>query len=240
MRLPPVLAVAVAVAVAGSLALPPPESARAEAPASRFSFHVPDGWTDLSPTAPPANFAIAPKPLLDTIRARPRPMAFYAFDLTSGDDGFMENVNANLIAGAEPITADTIAAAFRDVENGLAQVGGRYEKLEQSTVEIDGVTVGRAVGLMHLGPIVSKQLAYLLPGDGQSAILTYSSTPEAFPRYLPIFEAAARKTKGLKAPQSFWGRILRSAGRGALFGGLASAVAVTIVGLLRRRKQRAA
>jgi len=224
--------------VALTLVAPVPAPAHAEAPASRFSFHVPAGWTDLSPTAPQANFALVPKPLLDTIRARP--MAFYAFDLTSGDDGFMENVNANIISGAEPITTGTLEAAFRDVESGLAQVGGRYEKLEQSTVEIDGVTVGRAVGIMHLGPIVSKQLAYLLPGDGQSAILTYSSTPEAFPRYLPIFEEAARQTKGLKAPQSFWGRILRSAGRGALFGGLASAVAVILFGLIRRRKQRAA
>jgi hypothetical protein len=230
--------VAAAAAVAVAAALPPATRAHADAPTSRFTFHVPAGWTDLSPGAPEANFAAVPKPLLDTIRARP--MAFYAFDLTSGDDGFLENVNANVVVGAEPITPAIVAAALRDVDNGLRAMGGRYESLEQSTVEIDGVTVGRAVGVMHLGPIVSKQLAYLLPGDDQSAIVTYSSTPEAFDRYLPIFEDAVRKTRGLEPPSTFWGRVLRSAGRGALFGGIASAIAVTLFGLVRRRRARAA
>jgi hypothetical protein len=124
-----------------------------------------------------------------------------------------------------------------DAEVRKEAPGFSYKTLDRRLVKIAGVDCGRIVGELDMGGAKSKQLLYLIPGGSEMAIVTYSSTPQDFPKYEPIFDAAAQATSGVTAPPSFGGRIFRSSARGALIGGIAGAIAVLIAGLFRRKKK---
>src|SRR4051812_47984850 len=92
--------------------------------AASFKFVVPPGWVDLSPGAPPENFSKLPPAVAKQIRDGG--FAFYAADLDHASDGFMENVNASVDPGTEPITqklVDEMAAHLGDeVQKQVADV----------------------------------------------------------------------------------------------------------------------
>jgi hypothetical protein len=210
-------------------------SVASAASASTFKFQVPPGWLDLSPGAPEANFAKLPPALVQQVRGGN--FAFYAADIAHADDGFMENANASLVAGTQTITQqflDQMMAQMND-EVGKQAPGMTIEVLEKKLVEINGVTCGRTVAVMKGPDLKAKQVQYVLPGQSEAAVITYSTTPEKFAEYEPVFDTAARATTGIKAPRT----VLQSAGRGALFGGIAGAVAVLAMGLVTTlRKKR--
>jgi hypothetical protein len=205
--------------------------------AASFKFRVPDGWVDLSPGAPEANFAQLPPTLAQQIKSMH--LAFYAADVAHGADGFMENVNVQVEAGATAITPSMLAELSSAMDDEIKKQGGQvtYRLLQSELVKVGGVTSGRYVGELGMGGQTIKQVGYIIPGHQQHAILTYSTTPADFDHYRPIFDAAAQATQGAEEPLDFWQRILARAAHGALWGGLAGGLGALVWGV--RRKKRA-
>jgi hypothetical protein len=200
-----------------------------------FQFQVPPGWVDLSPGAPQENFSRLPPQVVKQIREGN--FAFYAADIDHATDGFMENVNASVDHGTEPVTqklVDEMAAHMGD-EVAKQAPDVKLTVLEKNVVDLRGVPAGRLV-IELSGAMRTKQVQYLLPGVDGHAVLTYSTTPEDFARYQPIFDAAAIATGGVAEPPSSLSKIGRSAWRGALIGGLVALVMI-VAGLLAKRRK---
>ncbi len=205
--------------------------AHAQVHVSPFTFQIPPGWLNLSPGAPPENFRGLPPQVVEQARGVP----FLAMDVAGGADGFAENVNLVLVGcPAGGYSQKTMEALARHPE--LKQQGMTIR--EASTLQVGGLTAGRLLTEMSSGGVRVWQAQYHLPGGTRCAILTYSSTPEAFARYLPTFEAAARATTGLATPPGgFLSRIGSGALRGALIGGVAGAIATLLFALFRKKKK---
>jgi hypothetical protein len=72
-------------------------------------------------------------------------------------------------------------------------------------------------------------LQYIIPGRKSAAVLTFSTPKPDFDKYLPVFEASARATKGGYESGSFsWVRLVATGGLCALFG--------VSVALIRKRR----
>jgi hypothetical protein len=206
--------------------------------AASFKFHLPDGWVDLSPGAPEANFAQLPPSLAQQIKSSPR--AFYGTDVAQGADGFMANVNVQVEPGAVLVTPALLAEISSAMDEEIKKQGAQsYRLLESGLVKVGGVTSGRYVGELGMGGQIVKQVGYIIPGHEQHAILTYSTTPADFERYRPIFDAAAQATLGAEEPRDFGQRVFRSAGPGALWGGLAGGLVVLLWGSSRKKRRAA-
>lgn len=204
--------------------------------ARAFTFQVPPGWVDLSPGAPPKNFERLPPAVAAELRQGR--YAAIAMDLDHAADGFAENFNALVEPGVEPITQpllDQIAASMGSEIRRQAK-DATLKVLERGTVSLHGITCGRMVSDVQMGAMHMRQLVYLLPGEGNHAIVTYSATPATFAQYTPVFTAAIEATQGIVRPLSLLDRILRTALIGAAAGGVAGLVST----LLSRRKKRAA
>jgi hypothetical protein len=205
--------------------------------AHAFTFQVPPGWVDLSPGTPPESFAKLPPSLVKQIQAGN--FVFYAADVAHADDGFMENVNASTFPGGEKITKKLLDTLMAQIGDDLTRniPGAKLTVLETRLVEIGGVTCGRIVALLDGPGVHAKQIQYVLPGEHEAAIVTYTTVPEKFREYEPVFDAAAALTRGITEPRG----VAEAAGRGALIGGISGGVAVLLVGLfatLRKRRAR--
>jgi hypothetical protein len=209
-------------------------AARAAA-AEPFVFAIPSGWLDLSPGAPPGNFALAPPAMVAEVKSKP--FAAYAADVAHANDGFAENMNAIVNAGVMPLVTDAfVARAKAELIANMARQGVTVNVVEATATTLAGVLVARIVGDLQLGALRIRELQYLIPGDEQYAVLTYTATPETFAEYLPVFEAAATKTRGMRVLKEGldWGQV----GRSALMGGAIGGVVTLLVKLARARKGR--
>ena len=209
-----------------------PSAARA----SSFRFKVPAGWVDLSPGAPPENFKPISPEMLAQVKGQHA--AFFAADIAHGEK-FLVNVNAIVDHGTSPVTEELLQQIGGELSEGMRKQGAGFEgrMLEHRVIDIHGVICGRYVNELKIGGLPVRQVGYLLPGHDEHAIVTYSASPEQFPQYEKIFDAAAQETAGLAEPESGGSQIFKRAGRGALFGGIAGGVAVLLLGLLRRKKR---
>jgi hypothetical protein len=206
---------------------------------SGFVFEVPQGWTDLSPSAPAKNFErLAPQVLAE---ARSGRYAAYAMDLRDVEDGFAENFNAIVSRGSQAISDDLVDSVVRGISREIEnQGGGSAEVREAGVALIDGVHVGRIVADVHIGDVQTRTLMYILPGHDEHAVLTYSATPESFQRYIRVFESAASATRGLAEPSAA-SCVLFGVGRhGAMVGAVIGACAGFASGVLRRGRRRRA
>jgi hypothetical protein len=205
--------------------------------AGSFHFQSPEGWTDLSPGAPPENIAKAPPQFIADGRAAG--FVFLAADLDHADDGFMENENVLVQRLGEPVSQAYVDGVMTEVQAEHTRRGtSKFQILEQGLATIADVTVGRVVSGFESDGIDIRQVAYLIPGGDSVAIMTFSTTAAAFAAYAPAFDAAARATRGVVQVPSKLQRVLASGGRGALIGAVIG-LAVALVSLLRRKKAKA-
>ncbi len=215
--------------------------------AAEWHFPIPAGWIDLSPgkEAPPSvpQGAVAAAHLYQT----------YAIDLAGATDGYAANFSVQVLHRAtvadEASMRDFTHAATETTHRDLPQA--QLEVVEQGIVDIQGVPSLRVVANLSVPGLKLRLLQYLIPGGDTSAWVTYSATPGAFPRYLPLFEANAHAVQGAATASlgtkvvhwmkgSFLGD-LSDEDRKKLFGGVGWVVGIGVAGLLyrltRRRKQ---
>jgi hypothetical protein len=161
--------------------------------AGNFRFQVPEGWTDLSPGAPPENIAKAPPQFIADGRAAG--FVFLAADLAHADDGFLDNENVLVQRLGEPVSQAYVDGVMTEVQAEHARRSTpKFKVLEHGMTTIAEVAVGRIVSGFESDGIEIRQMAYLIPGGDSVAIMTFSTTAEAFPVYAP-----AQKGKGVGA-----------------------------------------
>jgi hypothetical protein len=173
----------------------------AVAHASHFKFATPPGWIDLGPHAPPENFA---RLLPEAARIAKNPaFAAYAMDLAHADDGFGENFNAIITPGVRRMTPSALDQLADEYTRSLH--GGPFSGTitRREVLLLHGVHVGSFTVDSTLGALRMRQLTYFFPGDGETAVVTYTATPETFEEYRPLFERAAAATVGVREPSFF-------------------------------------
>jgi hypothetical protein len=148
-----------------------------------------------------------------------------------------QKVEASFLArdaeGSAYVMANVQPGATAVTEEVLEQASNAKDK---RLLDWDGVTVGRITDEARAddGKTVGR-IIFLIPGDGEHAVLTYATAPDRLATYEKIFDNAARATKGMIQPPSFWQRILRGQGRGALLGFIGAAIALLVLRRIRTR-----
>jgi hypothetical protein len=205
----------------------------AAARADGFRFVVPQGWVDLSPTAPAKNFERLAPEMASQLRAQK--LAFFAADLDHATE-LMTNVSGTLLPGSGRITMATLDDAERHVAAEIAkQPGFAYHVMSRELVDWNGASVARFVAELDNHGHRVKQLGFMIPGATQTAMLTYATNEAEFDHYRPIFEAAARGTAGVAASPSRSSELLGVAIRAGIL--MVAVFAVLLV--VRRLRARA-
>ncbi len=223
------------VAVAVSLLLAPTWSHAAED--CSLTFSIPEGWLDLSPSAPAENFQRAPEDLMQMARSG----LFAAFAIRQSRYGDFDMLTVN-IQPALPLTEDLIEALGNRVIEQLGEADDPMKVLQSAMVEIEGIPVGR----LPLGsaPVFGKRvLVYYVPGVNCTGILMYHTNGTNFRDIGESLDASAMRTRGLSPPPDggfLLGLLVSPEKRwkfGLLFAGAVGAVATGIS--LYRKTRRA-
>jgi hypothetical protein len=216
-RLPVVLALVVA-----------PLLARAE-----LAFPVPAGWLDVSPGAPEANFANLPPQLVETLRSGK--MKAFAFDVAHASDGFTPNFNAVAVDRRLRVTQANRDEAVRTLFEGIQAQAPGARLVEHDIIEISGVNALRMVYDAEPGGMALRQMAVVVPGVPESAVVTYTALRTQFPALRSSFEAHAASIRGAEASRG----VLAAGGRGAVIGAIVGALVGGVAMLVRRRRRSA-
>jgi hypothetical protein len=211
--------VAMVAALVGGAALAAP---------SPFAFEVPPGWRDLTPGVPESNYTGVPAEVTAQIK-KTAPL-FFAADVSDLQGRFMTNVRATLVPGSGVVTDDSLAGYVRD----LKAAGARFDDTDMELDDWNGVTVGKITGELTIGDSTIAQVVYVIPGPESRVFLTYSTMPAELARYAPVFDAAARATRGAVQPVSF---LERRGVRGTLLAFIGAVIALVVI---RRAKNRRA
>jgi hypothetical protein len=161
-----------------------------------FSFQLPDGWRDLSRSAPAENF-----------RGLPPEAVLAAREANADVDAFAAAIDGAEKDNAAFMTVETYDCPGRFTDDALkalvgaqSSFGGQDVKLDDAKlVKIGGISAARLVlTTVASGGTQVRGLQYHVPSGGKCAAVTYITEEPAFARYLPLFEAAAQATKGLQ------------------------------------------
>lgn len=200
-----------------------------------LAFPVPAGWLDLSPAAPEANFQSLPQDFVRTVRGGQ--FRAFAFDVAHTENGFTPNLNAVAVDPPIRITErnrdELVRALFGPIEQ---QVPGA-KLVEQDVVPIAGVKALRIVYDSAQGGAPLRQMAVLVPGVPNAAVVTYTALRTQFPALRGAFEAHAASITGAQESR---GAIAGVASGGALVGGIVGGIAGAVAGVVAWRRRHAA
>jgi hypothetical protein len=218
-----------------ALSMLPPLTAAA--PPAPFVFRIPDGWTDLSPGAPAANFEGLPETLAQEVASGR--YAAYAVGAALADGGYEATFNAILHRRPVRVTHEFLEGVMQVAVASMARKGVTITVREKRIFPVAGANVGCAVSDYTSAGVNIRQAQYVLPGLERAAILTYATTPEKFERLRPVFEASALATQGIRET-TLWARLRHSDRAHYVLGALAgfavvvTLLAVVVIVLLRR------
>jgi hypothetical protein len=202
-------------------------AARANAADEPVTFQIPEGWTDISPGAPEANFSGFPPPLVK--EARSGKYAAMAFDVAHGTPRFATNVNALLLDGAVSLDEKTLAAFLEEFAATSAKQGLKTTPVESALKDVNGVTWAVIIRQMVSGSLTVRQMSWVIPCGKKHAVITWSAEDDRFDEYRAVFEKASLATTGAHAAPRFdWTAIALS--------GLVGGVIAALIAILRRPK----
>jgi hypothetical protein len=168
-------------------------------------------------------------------------LALFVFQVPAGWTQLTPDEALKVDAAFAARNADSTAYVLANVQPGATAVteevlGQASNARDKRLIDWDGVTVGRVVdeATADDGKTVARVI-FLIPGEDEHAVLTYATAPAELSRYEKVFDDAARATKGMVQPPSFWQRILRGSGRGAFLGFIGAAIALVILRRIRTR-----
>jgi hypothetical protein len=195
-----------------------------------LTFPVPAGWLDLSPGAPEENFRGVPEDFARTLRSGQ--FKAFAFDVAHTERGFTPNLNAVAIDPPIRISGENqeevARALFGPIEKGMPGA----VLVEKGLVEVDGVKALRIVYDSSASGAPLRQMAVLVPGVPNSAVVTYSALRDRFEALRPAFDAHLAAIRGAQEPEGARHERL-GAVVGAVAGGLVAAAAAV---WMRRRR----
>jgi hypothetical protein len=202
------------------VALLAPLVARAE-----IAVPVPAGWLDLSPGAPEENFRRVPPDFASWIRGQR--LTACAFDLAHTENGFTPNFNANPVKGNARITESKLEKAVEEMMAGIRRLAPGARLVEHGIIDVSGVSALRIVYDAEYGGREVRQMAVVVPGVPDSAVVTYSALRSQFAALRATFDAHAASIRGGEEAGFLarldWGSVLRAAVIGGLIGAVVGA-----------------
>lgn len=203
--------------------------------AGEFQYTIPAGWLDLRAAITVAGLkdtSNVPQRLLqDAAGGRFAVVAVDPVGTTRERAG--ATFNAVEMQGAGRVTIEVVNKGMGELVAQLEAAGLGVSVIEATLTRLNGVTVGMTTVDIDT-PQGSRRLRqYLISGRKSATVLSYAAPKAEFDRYLPVFEASARATKGGYDSGSFnWERAFVTGGIGALFFGAAG----FIITYLRKRR----
>jgi hypothetical protein len=204
--------------------------------ASEFQYSIPPGWTDLRAAIVPGS----DDHLTDNIPqalmrdAENRQFVVVAVDpvgTTYQRAGATFNAKEAQTTGK--LTLDEMKKGAADLVAHFEAAGLPATLVETKVVKLNGVNVGTITIDVESTWGNRRLLQYLITGHKSLTVLSFAAPKADFDRYLPVFEASARATKGGYNHGSFdWERVFVAGG----IGGLISVVAGSILAYVRKRR----
>jgi hypothetical protein len=180
---------------------------------SPFTFHLPAGWTEVSPATLKDEALLKRLPPALAQAAQNVQVRWLAADLDSTATGFTTNVNVVMQEGSGTVTQELVdQLAAQLVQN----FGGR--KVDARLVTLQGSAVGRVHTERDQEGVKVSLLQFLMPGRGRTAILSCTTTTDRYASQEPVFDKLAATTEGIHAPS-----LLDGVGSAALTWGLIGA-----------------
>ena len=144
---------------------------------SRFSFKVPEGWTD---------------------KSVPDTRSFYVLALDQPNNLLF---NAKVAPGADPVTPEFLDKYAGDAQKSVAKrmKGAVLKVVDKKLVNVAGRTAARFVFELPPPPDAEvaqdvRQVQYYIPAVDQHAILTFSAPRKDFEKFAPLFDSTAKAT----------------------------------------------
>jgi hypothetical protein len=208
------------------------------ASAGEFEYSIPAGWIDLRAAityAGSRDTSNIPQRLLQD--AGGGQYAVAAADPNgSTKDKAGATFNAVEMPGAGRVTIEVVKKGVDELVGQLEAAGLRVSVIDATLTKLNGVNVGMTTIDVDTPRGTRTLRQYLITGRKNMTVLSYGAPKAEFDRYLPVFEASARATKGgYEAGWFNWKRILVNAGIGALFFGMVGFV----MGYVRKRRDAA-
>jgi hypothetical protein len=208
---------------------------------SALQFQAPPGWVAWAPGAPAEDFARLPQGI--QAQGSTGRFAFLAASPERANPNFITNMNVTISRESAPITDRALREFSAELLMHFANEDPRKvqrQEVSRELISISGVTCGRIVHVLDFGSVATEQVQYLIPGASDLAVITFSTTPEEFEHYQPMFAAAAEATRGIAEPPGFWGRLLQRSAKSAVVCGLAGGLGGLVLMLLMRRQAKPA
>jgi hypothetical protein len=204
--------------------------------ASEFQYSIPQGWRDLRFALTPANGNkdvndIPQSLLLDAASGQFAAVAVDPAGTTYQRAGATFNAKETQTTGKLTLEAMTKGAA--DLVTQFEKAGLPATLIEAKLVKMNGVNVGMTTIDVESNWGNRRLVQYLITGHKSLTVLSFAAPKADYDRYLPVFEASARATKGGYNYGSFdWQRVFVAGG----IGGLISVVAGSILAFVRKRR----
>jgi hypothetical protein len=204
--------------------------------ASEFQYSIPPGWRDLHAAIAPG----ADDHLTDDIpQALMRDAANRQFAVVAVDPAGTTYQRAGATFNAKEaqttgkLTPEAMTKGATDLVAQFEKAGLPATLVEAKLAKLNGVNVGVITIDVESTWGNRRLLQYLITGHKSLTVLSFAAPKADFDRYLPVFEASARATKGGYNYGSFnWDSVFVSGG----IGGLVAVVAGSIIAYFRKRR----
>ena len=159
---------------------------------SPFTFQIPPGWVDVSPSAPAENFAKIPPEFAARLHDDPEAL-FIAADPDHPSPGGL--LTLEMVSMIDPRPA---IVTKKIVDEVAASASGGATIRETSVLDINGVSVGKFIGDIAAGDSEPAAiLGYLLPSPRGLALMRFTTTRDRLATDEPQFQSAMAATTGL-------------------------------------------
>jgi hypothetical protein len=204
--------------------------------ASEFQYSIPSGWRDLRAAIVPGS----DDHLTDDIpQALMRDAANRQFAVVAVDPVGTTYQRAGATFNAKEaqttgkLTPDAMTKGATDLVAQFEKAGLPATLVEAKLVKLNGVNVGMITIDVESTWGSRRLLQYLITGHKSLTVLSFAAPKDDFSRYLPVFEASARATKGGYNYGAFdWESVFVSGG----IGGLVAVVAGSVIAYVRKRR----
>jgi len=189
--------------------------------ATALSYKLPDGWVNLADPAVDASRF----PAYTVREARSGKYKIYAVS--------DEKVTAlfNVIESTEGvgITKPILDRSMKDAVALARARGYTWKTINTDIAQLQGVDIGVAQSTLSGDSGTLRLVQYFIPGEEQSATLTYGCKPEQFSNYQSIFTASAMATTGAYSHAFKWGLVIKVIVIGAIVSMLLALLGVKLL-----------
>ena len=165
--------------------------------ATSFAFRSPNGWENLLSGNISEQTAKQITPdFVEQIRGQR-----YAFYAINPEQGVSETMSVVLRSPPDDVTSDVLRELASTLRTNISKMLAADVLItEEKVAPLRGVACGRIMYRYSRRGEPIRSVTYVLPGEREMAIVSYSAQEAVFERDLPLFEASVATTEGLIEP----------------------------------------